>query len=971
MRIEIDALSGFRGGESETFDTDVITLGRDTSNSFSFPWEEEATLRTRSESAAGSSDVNSAERFVSTHHARIVVKSNRVYIEDLNSTNGTYVAGEKVVGERVLRPGAEISLGKRGPKLRIRYRGNETVAEIRGTVAETSPIIDIAAARAAAPPHVAPAEPVADGKQLVQSRVGSSTVMRLIDQAMLRASEGNRLARPTLFAQEIVRAAVRQSRKELKIVAGAIVMVIAGVAGFLLYRIAEVRSEVRSIKADVVSEYQKGLDGMSAKLAADAKDLDQRRHLYESTASDLRAEMGRIAGAQGQQSTTIQSLLSDLDQSRSRYTQLVHDLQEVRLQNGSAGDPTLPANGQKLKQLSESIHGEQVKQDQLVQKLGETAPKSAAARAIEQLAQLGAQMRAADGAAAQLGATASHVQNEQATLSAGKKEDAASLQQALKSDDSGAEAVLDRISKLEKASAPAANTPAPVAAIAPASLPVEHAPKSASVLYSRPYPRASLKKRLALGKFECLVASNPWNLSREDVEKQMRAQMTTLLRDSGKFVIVEREDLGEVLQEQRLGQTGVTTGQSSSQSGQLLGVQAIIVGKITQLQEEVQESKSSFNWGAMLSSVASVANAYSPSTQFAQTATQLSNDPSLGTLKTSTERRNSKFTIHIDFKILDTNTGEVLFTTQGHGVATTQEKHTAVGTQYVQGASGLLKGNDSLADGTRQALYDATMKIMEGMESRPWQGRIMDRSGDHVVLNAGDDAGLKEGDTFQVLSRGKELIDPDSGRSRGHIQTPAGTVRVTSVSGPKSEADVVDLALPFKPGDDLVYVGTTRALKAGENAAANEERIPFSYGLISTPKAFTGPGVNYGEVDVKELEGGSPVKVKVALGDWVKIVLPAGSTAWMPKEGVTIRQDFPTNVKQVVVAVNKAALRQAPSNRSRKVDVLRQGMVSDVQEKLGSWYLVKAMRGNSGWVSESEVRANDAPPPAPVTQAGA
>src|SRR5438128_1119812 len=51
-----------------------------------------------------------AEPSVSSHHAEIILRGNDVVIKDLNSTNGTFINGEKVT-EAVLKPGQILKLG--------------------------------------------------------------------------------------------------------------------------------------------------------------------------------------------------------------------------------------------------------------------------------------------------------------------------------------------------------------------------------------------------------------------------------------------------------------------------------------------------------------------------------------------------------------------------------------------------------------------------------------------------------------------------------------------------------------------------------------------------------------------------------------------------------------------------------------------------------------------------------------------
>jgi DNA-binding winged helix-turn-helix (wHTH) protein len=49
---------------------------------------------------------------ISRHHARIVVASDRVTIEDLGSKNGTYVQGQRVDGVKELQDGDEIRVSR-------------------------------------------------------------------------------------------------------------------------------------------------------------------------------------------------------------------------------------------------------------------------------------------------------------------------------------------------------------------------------------------------------------------------------------------------------------------------------------------------------------------------------------------------------------------------------------------------------------------------------------------------------------------------------------------------------------------------------------------------------------------------------------------------------------------------------------------------------------------------------------------
>jgi|SRR6185295_7192537 len=53
-----------------------------------------------------------AEPSVSSHHCEILLKGTDVVVHDLNSTNGTFINGEKVNDESVLKPGQVLRLGQ-------------------------------------------------------------------------------------------------------------------------------------------------------------------------------------------------------------------------------------------------------------------------------------------------------------------------------------------------------------------------------------------------------------------------------------------------------------------------------------------------------------------------------------------------------------------------------------------------------------------------------------------------------------------------------------------------------------------------------------------------------------------------------------------------------------------------------------------------------------------------------------------
>jgi hypothetical protein len=75
-------------GRSYELKVEKTTIGRLEDNSFQIP-----------------------EQSVSSHHCEVLLKGNDVVVKDLNSTNGTFINGEKIT-EKSLKPGQILRLGQ-------------------------------------------------------------------------------------------------------------------------------------------------------------------------------------------------------------------------------------------------------------------------------------------------------------------------------------------------------------------------------------------------------------------------------------------------------------------------------------------------------------------------------------------------------------------------------------------------------------------------------------------------------------------------------------------------------------------------------------------------------------------------------------------------------------------------------------------------------------------------------------------
>ncbi|MFW5714536.1 MAG: FHA domain-containing protein, partial [Brevefilum sp.] len=81
--------SGPKPGKTYPIEQEELLLGRDMEN-----------------------DIAISDPEVSRRHARFYLENSNIYVEDLGSTNGTFLNGERISSPQQLRPGDVITLGE-------------------------------------------------------------------------------------------------------------------------------------------------------------------------------------------------------------------------------------------------------------------------------------------------------------------------------------------------------------------------------------------------------------------------------------------------------------------------------------------------------------------------------------------------------------------------------------------------------------------------------------------------------------------------------------------------------------------------------------------------------------------------------------------------------------------------------------------------------------------------------------------
>jgi len=269
-----------------------------------------------------------------------------------------------------------------------------------------------------------------------------------------------------------------------------------------------------------------------------------------------------------------------------------------------------------------------------------------------------------------------------------------------------------------------------------------------------------------------------WNVGGGTVPVNgIEAIVTDTMNRTGRFRLVERAALGDVLGEQDLATSGRVAQPSAAATGQVLGAEMLVQVVITDYEENT--SGSSSGAGGLLRKV-----------------------PLIGGIGI----KSSKGRVGLNFRLIDATTSEVLYTKQVESIIK-ESGLTLAGAGWTGDA--LLGGfisnyaktpiGQAVIAGINKGVYD----LIKEIGARPAEGSVIKAEGNRVWLNIGDD-GVDMGDRLTIMSKGEELIDPETGISLGSTDSKLGDIEVIQVAEKFSVAQWVTLAQPPNRGDRVV-----------------------------------------------------------------------------------------------------------------------------------------------------------------------
>ena len=271
----------------------------------------------------------------------------------------------------------------------------------------------------------------------------------------------------------------------------------------------------------------------------------------------------------------------------------------------------------------------------------------------------------------------------------------------------------------------------------------------------------NLKKRVAVVDFE---DRSGWG---HNIGTGLADMLTTMLVKSGKFQVIEREELKRIMQEQSLGMSGAVTPQSAAKIGRLLGVELIVTGSVT---------------------------------EFGQKQSRIGG--AIGKLGIGAGISKRKARAVVDIRLVNTETGEIVLAESAVGEAssTSLDRFRFEDIDFGNPTSW---DQTILGKASRKAIEKCVKFIDKAMANIPWQGKIIKVNDDGTLyMKPGSKGGVQPGMEFVVYAKGEEIIDPDTGLSLGSEEKKVGRIKVVQdIANGKACKAIILSGTGLKTGD--------------------------------------------------------------------------------------------------------------------------------------------------------------------------
>ena len=303
-----------------------------------------------------------------------------------------------------------------------------------------------------------------------------------------------------------------------------------------------------------------------------------------------------------------------------------------------------------------------------------------------------------------------------------------------------------------------------------------------------PCALAQKKKRVAVLNFEYgTVMSQVAAVfgTNVDVGKGISDLLVQQLVTDGKYSVIERNALDKILNEQNFANSDRADPATAAKIGKILGVDAVIMGSITQFGRD--DENKTYGAGAIAAR------------KFG-----------LGGL----QKRDAKAVVGVTARMVDTTTAEILAAATGTGESTRKGTSlvgagggggNAAGGGYDMTSKNF--GETIMGEAVHQAVTGMATQLDQKADALPtrkaeFSGLVADVSGNTLILNIGRSSGVQVGDAVEISRPVRTVKDPATGKVIKTVTDKMGTATITEVDSDSATANYSGSA-PAKVGDSV------------------------------------------------------------------------------------------------------------------------------------------------------------------------
>jgi curli biogenesis system outer membrane secretion channel CsgG len=239
-----------------------------------------------------------------------------------------------------------------------------------------------------------------------------------------------------------------------------------------------------------------------------------------------------------------------------------------------------------------------------------------------------------------------------------------------------------------------------------------------------------LKRKVAIARFsnETAYAKGVfYNKENDPIGKQAVDILSAKLASTNKFILLERADMDKIVEELQI---------AGNEGYQKVGADYLIIGSVTEFGRKNEGD----------------------ATVFSRSKTQI-------------------VQAGVSIRLVDVSTGQIIYSEEAKGEAETTNK-----TSF-----GLGKTTDYDATLSDKAISAAISKLVENIVNncmdRPWKSYFLSYDSDAVIIAGGKSQGIKTGDTYRVVEKGKSVKNPQTGMMMELPGKTAGKIRIDSSAG--------------------------------------------------------------------------------------------------------------------------------------------------------------------------------------------